>query len=79
MTSTFRLNPQWFSKVNQVVEYRTSRQIQHIRNVGGRRVEPPAGYRQAWTNALGKHIVLESEDFSPNGGSNQNRQKMEKK
>jgi hypothetical protein len=129
MTSSFRLNPQWFSKVNQVVEYLISRQIQHIRNVGElsrilsrtsneiseqmmqsyeerqkvydrvsenfsqhirgvdeyydpvgeRRVELPAGYRQAWTNALGEYIVSESEDFNPNVGSNQNWQKMEKK
>jgi hypothetical protein len=129
MTSSFRLNPQWFSKVNQVVEYLISRQIRHIRNVGElsrilsrtsneiseqmmqsyeerqkvydrvsenfsqhirgvdeyydpvgeRRVELPAGYRQAWTNALGEYIVSESEDFNPNVGSNQNWQKMEKK
>jgi len=34
MTSSFRLNPQWFSKYNQTVEYLISRQIQNIRNVG---------------------------------------------
>jgi hypothetical protein len=32
--SSFRLNPQWFNKYNQVVEYLIQRQIQQIRSVG---------------------------------------------
>ena len=34
VVSSFRLNPQWFSKYNQVVEYLIRRQIQQIRNAG---------------------------------------------
>jgi len=34
MASSFRINPQWFSKYNQLVEYLIQRQIQHIQNIG---------------------------------------------
>lgn len=34
IVSSFRLNPQWFSKYNQVVEYLIAQQIQRIRNIG---------------------------------------------
>jgi hypothetical protein len=34
MATSFRLNPQWFNKYNQVVQYLIQRQIQHIRNLG---------------------------------------------
>ncbi len=34
MARSFRLNPRWFSKHNQVVEYLIARQIQAIKNVG---------------------------------------------
>lgn len=34
MASSFRLNPQWFSKYNQLVELLIQRQIQHIQNIG---------------------------------------------
>jgi hypothetical protein len=34
MAASFRLNPQWFNKYNQVVQYLIQRQIQHIHNLG---------------------------------------------
>jgi len=59
---------------------------QHIRgvdedydSVSERRVELPAGYHQAWTNALGEYIVSESADFNPTISSNQNWRKVERR
>lgn len=34
MVSSFRVNPQWFSRYNQLVQLLIQRQIQHIQNVG---------------------------------------------
>lgn len=34
MVNSFRINPQWFNKYNQVVESLIRQQIQHIRNIG---------------------------------------------
>jgi hypothetical protein len=34
MATSFRVNPQWFNKYNQVVEYLIQRQIQQIRSIG---------------------------------------------
>lgn len=34
MASSFQVNPQWFNKYNQVVEYLIQRQIQQIRSIG---------------------------------------------
>jgi len=34
MARSFRLNPRWFSKYNQVVEYLIAQQIRQIKNVG---------------------------------------------
>jgi hypothetical protein len=34
MVASFRLNPQWFNKYNQVIEYLIQRQIQQIRSIG---------------------------------------------
>lgn len=34
IVESFKLNPQWFNKYNQVVEYLIQQQIQQIRNVG---------------------------------------------
>jgi hypothetical protein len=34
MATSFRMNPQWFNKYNQVVQYLIQRQIQHIHNLG---------------------------------------------
>jgi hypothetical protein len=34
MATSFRVNPQWFNKYNQVVQYLIQKQIQHIRNLG---------------------------------------------
>lgn len=34
MASSFQVNPQWFSKYNQLVQLLIQRQIQHIQNIG---------------------------------------------
>ena len=47
--------------------------------VSDRRVELPAGYRNAWVNGLGEYVIAEQEDYNPNIGSNQNWQRMERR
>ncbi len=125
---SFRLNPHWFARYNQLVETLTQMQIQRINNIGelsryiartndeisdmimasynrrqavqdrvaenfsqairgveayvtpdNREVELPAGYEQAWTNALGDYIVSDSPSYNPNVGSNQHWTPLKKR
>lgn len=46
--------------------------------LGGREVELPGGYRQAWGNGLGEYIVTDDVTFNPNVGSTQNWEPMER-
>lgn len=126
---SFKLNPLWFSKYSQVIEYLAQKQIQQIRSIGelskiisqtsneisdmmmesynqrqavndkisknfshyirgvdeyhdpigGKPVELPSGYKNAWSNSLGEYILSDDPNFNPNIGSKKNWQMMEKK
>jgi len=46
---------------------------------GGRNVDLPGGYRQAWANGLGEYIVTDDATFNPNVGTTQNWEPLERR
>jgi hypothetical protein len=51
----------------------------YYNSVDQKSVELPAGYDDAWCNALGDYIVSEDPNFNPNEHSNQTWHRMGKK
>jgi hypothetical protein len=47
--------------------------------IGGKPVELPSGYDNAWTNANGEYIISDNPNYNPNIGSNLNWERMKKK
>ncbi len=75
----FKANGEVYDRISEKISDNTLGIDRYIDPHGGKEVELPSGYDQAWCNNNGEYIISDNPNFNPNEGSSLNWEPMKKK